>query len=298
MIKHLSSLIAEAKKKKKRKIVVAAAGDQDVLEAINNARSEGIIEPILVGDVPKIKSIAKKIKFDIKDIETINIPDKFEASLKATLLIREGQAEILMKGLVSTGILLKAVLNKEYGLRTGSILSHVAIFESPFYHKLLGVTDAAMNVDPSLEDKIGIINNAVKVFHKLGNPNPKVAIVGSVETINPKMEATMHAATISMMNYRKQITGCIIDGPLAIDNAVSKRSSELKNITSDVAGDVDLILAPDIDGANILYKSLNFLGGATAAAVIMGASVPIVLTSRADSEKSKFLSIALAAVIG
>ena len=203
-----------------------------------------------------------------------------------------------MKGLVSTGILLKAVLNKEYGLRTGSILSHVAIFESPFYHKLLGVTDAAMNVDPSLEDKIGIINNAVKVFHKLGNPNPKVAIVGSVETINPKMEATMHAATISMMNYRKQITGCIIDGPLAIDNAVSKKSSELKNITSDVAGDVDLILAPDIDGANILYKSLNFLGGATAAAVIMGAKVPIVLTSRADSEKSKFLSIALAAIIG
>ena len=297
MIKHLSSLVEEAKKKRKRKIVVAASGDQDVLEAINNARSEGIIEPILVGDVPKIRAIAKKIKFDIKNIETIDIKDKYEASLKATLLLREGKAEILMKGLVGTGILLKAILNKEYGLRTGSILSHVAIFESPFYHKLFGVTDAAMNVDPSLEDKIGIIKNAVEVFHKLGNPNPKVAIVGSVETINPKMEATMHAATISMMNYRKQITGCIIDGPLAIDNAVSKKSSELKNITSDVAGDVDLILAPDIDGANILYKSLNFLGGATAAAVIMGAKVPIVLTSRADSEKSKFLSIALAAVI-
>ena len=148
-----------------------------------------------------------------------------------------------------------------------------------------------------LEKKIAIIHNAVEVFHGLGNPNPKVAIVGSVETVNPKMEATMHAATISMMNYRKQIQNCIIDGPLAIDNAVSKKAAELKNITSDVAGDVDIILGPDIDGANILYKSLSFLGGASAAAVIMGAKVPIVLTSRADSEKSKFLSIALAAAI-
>ena len=202
-----------------------------------------------------------------------------------------------MKGLVSTGVLLKAVLNKEVGLRKGALLSHVAIFETPFYHKLLGVTDAAMNVNPDLEEKIGIIKNAVEVFHGLGNSNPKVAIVGSVETINPRMEATMHAATISMMNYRKQITGCIIDGPLAIDGAVSKKSADLKNITSDVAGDVDIILAPDIDGANILYKSMNFLGGATAAAVIMGAKVPIVLTSRGDTERSKYLSIALAAAI-
>jgi len=189
------------------------------------------------------------------------------------------------------------VLDKEVGLRKGALLSHVAVFETPYYHKLLGVTDAAMNVNPELEEKIGIIKNAIDVFHKLGHENPKVAIVGSVETINPRMEATMHAATISMMNYRKQITGCIIDGPLAIDGAVSKRASELKHITSNVAGDVDIILAPNIDGANILYKSLNFLGGATAAAVIMGAKVPIVLTSRGDTEKSKYYSIALAAAI-
>jgi len=227
----------------------------------------------------------------------IDIEDKFEASAMAVKMIKEGKAEILMKGLVSTGVLLKAVLDKEVGLRKGALLSHVAIFETPYYHKLLGVTDAAMNVDPELMDKIGIIKNAVDVFHKIGNDNPKVAIVGSVETINPRMEATMHAATISMMNYRKQITGCIIDGPLAIDGAVSKKSADLKNITSEVAGDVDIILAPDIDGANILYKSLNFLGGATAAAVIMGATVPIVLTSRGDTEKSKYYSIALAAAI-
>ncbi len=297
MIKHLNELVEIAKQKKTRKIAVAAAGDQDILEAIRNARKEGIIEPILVGEKLKIQEIAKKIKFDISGIRLIDEEDKYKASQKAVKLVKDGEAEILMKGLVNTGMLLKAVLNKEVGLRKGVTLSHVALFETPFYHKLLGVTDAAMNVDPDLENKIEIIKNAVEVFHRLENPNPKVAIVGSVETINPRMEATMHAATISMMNYRKQIKGCIIDGPLAIDNAVSKKSSELKGITSDVAGDVDIILAPDIDGANILYKSLNFLGGATCAAIVMGATVPVVLTSRADSEKSKFLSIALAAAI-
>ncbi|NQU34981.1 MAG: bifunctional enoyl-CoA hydratase/phosphate acetyltransferase [Bacteroidetes bacterium] len=297
MIKDLSTLVELAKNKRKRKIVVAAAGDQHVLEAIANATREGIIEPILVGEESEIRRIAAEIGFDIKNIEVIDIEDAYDASLEATKIIGEGRADILMKGLVSSGQLLKAVLNKDFGLRTGSLLSHVAIFETPYYHKLLGVTDAAMNVEPSLEDKIDIIKNAVNVFHGLGIVNPKVAIIGSVETINPKMEATMHAATISMMNYRKQIKGCIIDGPLALDGAISKDAAKLKNITSDVAGDADLILAPDINGANILYKALNFLGGATAAAVIMGATVPIVLTSRGDSGKSKFLSIALAAAI-
>lgn len=297
MITHLASLVELAKNKRRRKIVVAAAADLHVLEAIKNARQEGIIEPILIGDLEKIIAIAKQIDFDLEGIEIQDIKDNQEASLAATTLIKKGKAEILMKGLVSSGILLRAVLDKEKGLRKGATLSHVALFESPYYHKLLGVTDAAMNVEPGLEEKIAIIRNAIEVYHRLGNPNPKVAIVGSVETINPKMEATMHAATISMMNYRKQITGCIIDGPLAIDGAVSKRAADLKNITSDVAGDVDLILAPDINGANILYKSLSFLGGATAAAVIMGAKAPIVLTSRGDTEKSKFLSIALAAAI-
>ncbi len=297
MITKLNDLVAITKNNPTKKIAVAAAGDIDVMEAIKNAKEEGIVEPILVGDEPKIRGIAKKIGFDLTGIEIINNPDKYGASAEAVKVIKEGRAEILMKGLVSTGVLLKAVLNKEVGLRKGALLSHVAIFETPYYHKLLGVTDAAMNVNPELEDKIGIIKNAVEVFHGVGNTNPKVAIVGSVETINPRMEATMHAATISMMNYRKQITGCIIDGPLAIDGAVSKKSADLKNITSDVAGDVDIILAPDIDGANILYKSMNFLGGATAAAVIMGATVPIVLTSRGDTERSKFLSIALAAAI-
>lgn len=297
MIEHLEQLVDLAKDKKKRRIVVAAAADHHVLEAIKNAIAEGIIEPILIGETEKIKEISKEIGLNLDSIELIDEKDKFTACLTATRLIGEGKAEILMKGLVSSGILLKAVLDKEYGLRKGSILSHVALFESPYYHKLLGVTDAAMNVNPDLMEKIAIIKNAVDLYHGLGNMNPKVAIVGSVETVNPKMEATMHAATISMMNYRNQITGCIIDGPLAIDGAVSKRAAALKNITSEVAGDVDIILAPDINGGNILYKSMAFLGGATSAAVIMGAKVPIVLTSRGDTERSKFLSIALAAAI-
>lgn len=297
MFKKLNEIVEIAKNKTTQRIVVAAAADDDVLEALKNAHELGIIVPVLVGDMPKIKEIAAKIGLDLSNIELYDFPDKYEASDMAVQLIREGKGDILMKGMVSTGILLKSVLNKEEGLRKGELLSHIALFETPYYHKLLGVTDAAMNVKPDLEQKIGIIKNALEVYHKLGFASPKVAIVGSVETINPRMEATMHAATISMMNYRKQITGCIIDGPLAIDGAVSKRASELKHITSDVAGDVDLILAPNIDGANILYKSLNFLGGATAAAVIMGATVPIVLTSRGDTERSKYLSIALAAAI-
>ena len=298
MIKHLMELVERAKQRETRKLVLAAAGDEDALLAVKNAVNQGIVEPILVGDMLKIQTIAKRISFDISELETYDVEDKNEASAKACMLIKEGKGEILMKGNVGTGTLMKAVLNKEAGLRKGDTLSHVAVFESPYYHKLLGVTDAAMNVGPDLETKIAIIKNAIEVFHKLDNPNPKVAIVGSVETVNPRMEATMHAATISMMNYRKQITGCIIDGPLAIDNAISKKSAELKNITSDVAGDTDIILAPGIDAGNILYKTLNFLGGAVAAAVIMGAAAPVVLTSRSDSDKSKFLSIALAANIG
>ena len=186
MIKKLSELETLAKSKATtRKIAVAAAGDQEVLEALKNAASQGIIEPVLIGDEKMIRLIAGEIGFDISKFEVIDIEDKYEASVKAVKLIKKGKAEILMKGLVSTGVLLKAVLDKEIGLRKGALLSHVAVFETPYYHKLLGVTDAAMNVNPELEDKIGIIKNAVEVFHKLGNPNPKVAIVGSVETIIP-----------------------------------------------------------------------------------------------------------------
>lgn len=297
MLKSLSILLELAKLKGKCRVAVAAAADKHVLDALMMAKNEGFAEPILIGEKEAIKKIAQELSFDLSTIEIIDIADPFLASVEAVSLIRNKKADILMKGLVGTGPMLKAVLDKENGLRKGAVLSHVALFETQFYHKLLGVTDAAMNVAPEFDDKVSLVQNAIEVFHKLGMKEPKVAVIGAVETVNPKMEATVHAAMLTQMNRRKQIKGCIIDGPLALDNAVSAESAQHKGIVSDVAGDVDLIVTPDINSGNILYKALNFLGGATTAAVIMGARVPIVLTSRADSERSKLMSIALAAAI-
>lgn len=297
MLKSLSTFIDIARQKGIKRIAVAAAADQHVLDAIKMARDEKITEPILVGEKSAIEKVSASLNFDLTGVRIIDVADPYKASVEAVALIRNGEADILMKGLVGTGPLMKAVLDKETGLRKGATLSHVALFETPFYHKLLGVTDAAMNVAPEFDEKVAIVQNAVEVFHKLGILEPKVAVIGAVETVNPKMEATVHAAMLTMMNRRKQIKGCIIDGPLALDNAVSAESAHHKGIQSEVSGDVDLIVTPDINSGNALYKALNFLGGATTAAVIMGAKVPIVLTSRADSEKSKLMSIALAAAI-
>lgn len=296
-LKTLQSFVEIAKNKKKRRLVVAAAADEHVLIAVKQAAEEGIIEPILVGDKNKVEAICKTIGFDLKDIEIIGIPDDSQASVKAVSLVREGKAEILMKGLVSTGTLLKAVLDKDNGLRKGALLSHIALFETVYYHKLFCITDVALNIAPDIDQKVEIIHNAIEAFHKLGIKNPKVAVIGAVEIVNPKMEATVHAALLTQMNKRGQIKGCIIDGPFALDIAVSKEAALHKGIVSEVAGDCDIILVPDINSGNIFYKSLNFLGGATSAALIVGATVPIVLTSRSDSEKSKMFSIALAAAM-
>jgi len=297
ILKSLNDIVELAKAKEKRRLAVAAAADRPVLEAVKNAYENGIIVPILVGNKNEIEKISKEIKFDLSGIEIIEESDPAKASIKAVALIKDGKADILMKGLVSTAPLLKAVLDKENGLRKGATLSHFALIESPYYHKLLAVTDAAMNVYPEFNDKVDILKNAIEVFHKLGIENPKVAIVCAVETVNEKMPPTIHAAMLTMMNKRGQITGCIVDGPLALDNAISKEAAHHKGIKSEVAGDADLILTPNIESGNILYKSLNFLGGAVTAAIIIGAKVPIVLTSRADSDRSKLLSIALAAAM-
>lgn len=297
MLKDLNQIMEMAKARTTRTLVVAAAEDEHVLEAVKEARAQNIVEPILVGDELKVKELASKIGFDLQGVEIHHEPNPAKASVKAVALIREGKGQILMKGLVSTGPLLKAVLDKEVGLRKGATLSHIAFFESPYYHKILGVTDAAMNVAPEFEEKVDILVNAVDTFHKLGVKNPKVAVVSAVETVNPKMEATVHAAMLTMMNQRGQIKGCVVDGPLAIDNAISKEAAIHKGIKSEVSGDVDIILTPDINGGNILYKTLNFIGGASVAAVIMGAKVPIVLTSRSDSALSKLQSIGLAAAM-
>ncbi|MFO8235915.1 MAG: bifunctional enoyl-CoA hydratase/phosphate acetyltransferase [Bacteroidales bacterium] len=297
ILKSLDDLIDIAAKKETKKLAVAAAGGQAVLNAVKDASDRGIVIPVLVGNKENIKQIAKEIKFDIQNIDIYNEEDSTKASKKAVSLVREGKADILMKGLVSSAPLLKAVLDKEQGLRKGSTLSHFALVESPYYHKLLGITDAAMNIAPEFHEKVDILNNAVDVFQGLGKTNPKVAVVGPLEVLNQKIESTTHAAMLSKMNERGQIKNCLVDGPLAIDNAVSKKAAEHKGIESEVAGDADILMTPELNSGNILYKSIMFLGGGTSAAVVMGAKVPIVLTSRADTERSKMMSIALAAAM-
>lgn len=297
MIKKLSELVEMAKNKPTQRLAVAAAADKAVLQAVKSATEDDIVAPVLVGNEANIKKIAAEIGFDLSGIKIHDESNPAAAAKKAVSLIKNGEADVLMKGLVSTGPLLKAVLDKENGLRKGGTLSHVAFIESPYYHKVLGVTDAAMNIAPELAEKADIIKNAVDGYHRLGIENPKVAVIGAVEVVNPKMEATTDAAILTAMNRRGQIKGCEIDGPLAIDNAVSKEAAEHKGIHSNVAGDADIIMLPDINAGNVMYKTLNFLGGGISAAVIMGAAVPVVLTSRADSEKSKMLSIALAAAM-
>jgi len=212
-------------------------------------------------------------------------------------LVHDGIADVLMKGGCSTAQLLKGVLNKEWGLRKGALLSHFALFEIPAYHKLLGITDVAINIAPSLEDKVAIINNAVDFLRRLGISNPKVAMIAAVETVNEQMPATVDAAGIAQMNRDHIIRDCLVEGPLAFDTAISKESAEHKNLVSEVAGDADLLVMPDIEAGNVLYKALAYFAGSRVASVILGASAPVVLTSRSDSEEAKLNSILLAAAV-
>ncbi len=279
----------------KKKLVLATAQDQHSLGAVVRAWKDDIIEPILIGDKEGIQNICASNNYDITGVRIIHEPDIEMAVEMSVKMVSSKQADILMKGKVGTSVLLRCVLNKEWGLRTGNLLSHFALFEVETYPKVIAVTDVAMNIAPNLQDKIAIINNSVSCLIKLGYIMPKVAILGAVEMVNETMEATLHAALLSKMNQRDQIKNCIIDGPLAFDNAVSLESARHKGIKSEVAGDTDLLLMPDIEVGNVLYKSLVFFAKAKVAAVILGARVPIVLTSRSDSEQAKYDSILLSA---
>jgi phosphate butyryltransferase len=295
--KPLSNLLERVKGKPVKRIAVAAAEDKAVLLSIREAAKTGIIEPILVGNRGKIEAILSEIDFTGNNIRILDESNPSISAEKAVELIKKGEADILMKGFVGTGPLLKAVLDKEKGLKKSGTLSHFALFDIPSYPKLLGITDAAMNISPDFNEKTEILLNAIDILHRLGLEIPKVAVISPVEVVNPKIESTLHAAMFSMMQKRGQIKGCLIDGPLALDNAISKEAAEHKGIHSEVAGDADLLLTPDLDAGNMLYKSLIFFAGGITAAIITGASVPIVLTSRSDSEESKLMSIILAAAL-
>ena len=293
-LKSLDELIIPNDQRPKRRIVVAAAADRHVLEAIKKACELKIAEPILVGDHDEIVSLAVSIGLKREQFEVINEPEPEKACIRAVSLIKEGKAEILMKGMVPTATLLKAVLDKEYGLRKRETLSHFALFQTSYYHKLIGISDAAMNINPSLQEKVNIVENSVEVMNRLGIQNPKVAILAPLELVNQKIPSSIDAAALTRMNTEQRINNCLIYGPLALDNAISKAAAEQKGLDSPVAGDADILIVPDLDSGNILYKSLIFLSDGIAAAIITGASVPIVLTSRADSEMNKLYSIALA----
>ncbi len=297
ILKSLESVLEIAKSKPAAIMAVAAAADDHALDAVKEASKAGIITPILTGDKKTIEEIAARIGLNLDGIEIIDEKDPVKSCAIAVSLIKSGRAQILMKGLVGTADLLRAVLNRENGISRGTVMSHAAILESPHYHKVLCITDCGMNIAPDLKEKTDIINNVVEIYKKLKLDKPKVAILAAVELINEKMEATTHAAMLVMMNKRGQIKDCVIDGPLAFDNIISKEACTHKGIVTDIGGDADIVILPNIETGNTLYKALVYLGGATVASVALGASVPIVLTSRSDSDRSKLMSIALAAAM-
>lgn len=294
MITDFKEIIHLARKEKPKIISVAAAHDEDVLKAIKCAYEAGIIKGILVGERTKIEQIANEIKLDLREFEIVNEVDLVECCRLAVEKVTLGQAHMLMKGLVDTSIILKAVLNKEANLRTGRVLSHVGVIAAPTHNKVLLVSDAAMNIAPTLEAKKQIVENTVLVAHAIGLEEPKVAIICAKEKVNPKMPATVDAKALEEMNQSGEITGCIVGGPFGLDNAVSKEAARIKGMDHPVAGDADILILPSIESGNVLYKALSFIGDAEAAGIIAGSKVPIILTSRADSDITKLNSIALA----
>ncbi|HKP35733.1 MAG TPA: phosphate acetyltransferase [Pyrinomonadaceae bacterium] len=276
---------------------VAYPCEESALAGAVEAGQAQLIVPLLVGPESEIRKVAAAPNIDIANVQIIDAPNSIAAARKAVELIREGKAEILMKGSLHTDELMAAVVSREGGLRTGRRISHAFVMDVPTYHKVLIVTDGAINIAPALEDKVDICQNAIDLARSLGLDTPKVAIVTAVETVNSKMPATLDAAALCKMAERGQIKGAILDGPLAFDNAISSLAAKTKGIKSSVAGDPDILLAPDLEAGNILAKQLTFLANADSAGLVLGARVPVILTSRADSVRSRIASCAVAKLV-
>jgi len=296
-MKELKEILSLAKSIGPKIIAVAKAEDEEVFLALDQARREKIIQGILVGSKDEIKKLADKNKINLSEYELVEEPDGLKASLLCSQLINQGKADLMMKGLLDTGIFMRGILDKEKGLTTGKLLTHVAVFEIPDFPRLLLLTDAAINIAPTLLEKAQIIQNAVDLALSLGIENPKVACIAAMEKVNPeKMPVTVDAACLSMMSKRGQIKGAIVDGPFALDNATSEESAEIKGVKSPIAGKADILLCPDIETGNVIYKTLIEFAKAKCAAIVLGTKAPVVLTSRADSHETKFMSIALGVV--
>ena len=297
MIKTIEELVEKAKKIDTKTLVVACAADEHVLEAVEMARKENIINGILVGNKVDIITILNKLNYNVDNNVIVDESDPQKACLHSVKLVSSNDGYFLMKGLVDTSTILRAALNKEFGLRTQNRISHVSVMEVPTHNKLIYMTDGAMNIAPTLDEKRQIIENSVKIAHAVGNNNPNVGVICAVEKVNPQMEATLHAAELVKMNEEGILSGCTVGGPFAIDNAINKEAALHKGIKDPIAGQIDILVMPQIESGNVFYKTMMFLANAKSASVIAGAKKPIVLTSRADSKESKFYSIALCALV-
>ena len=298
MIKKLDEMLDVLKGNEKAVLSVAAAHDEEVLLAIKSATEIGIITPILVGHEDEIRNISNKINFNLDKIKIINKETIEECAEVAVKLVSSNEVDFVMKGLLDTSVILKAVLNKEWGLRTDSLLSHVMIYEVGFYHKLLVTTDGGMNIAPDYEQKVKILKNAIKATEPLGLKTIKVAALAAKEKVNPKMQATIDAKQLEDAGKNGEFgENVIVEGPLAFDLAVSKEACKVKNFKTQVGGDVDIMLMPTIEVGNGIGKAFTYAAGAKSAGIIMGAKAPIVLVSRADTHESKLYSIAYGAIV-
>ncbi|SFI93668.1 phosphate butyryltransferase [Terrisporobacter glycolicus] len=279
----------------KKRMVIAAAGEEHTLQAALHARKEGIVTPVLVGDKLEINRILNDLNEIVSDEDIYDVSDVKEAADKAVELVREGKGDFLMKGFLDTSVILKAVVNKEKGLGKGGVMSHFTMFQVPNYHKILVAVDGGMVTYPTLEQKKCIIENTVGVLRSYGYENPKVAVLSCVEKVNPKMPETVEADALTKMNEKGEITGCVVAGPISYDCAMSNDVAKLKKFYSPVAGDADILVAPNIHAGNIMGKMLTITCGAKMAGFIVGAKCPIVLTSRGSSAEEKYLSIVMSA---
>ncbi len=296
MISSIADLIDQARETPPLKLAVAAAGDPVVLKSVARAWQDGIIEPLLVGERNKIEEARKRIEPDL-EARVIEVKDSREAASRTMELISQGEADFPMKGLLSSGAILQALLNKEYGLRQEGLLSLVTLIYLEREERLVFMTDAGLNIAPDLTDKAEMIKNAVTIARSIGQKKPRVAPLAAVETVNEKMPVTQEAAQLSKMAERGQIKNCLVDGPLALDNAILPEAAEHKGITGEVAGKADILLVPDIEAGNILYKAWILYAGFPSASLVYGARVPLVMTSRADSPETKYNSIALGKLV-
>jgi phosphotransacetylase len=276
---------------------IAHPCDESSLRGAIEAAEAKLIRPILIGPEAKVRPVAERCGIDLAPYQVVDAAHSHAAAARAVEVVRAGEAQALMKGSLHTDELMAEVVRKDTGLRTERRISHAFIMDVPTYPKALVVTDAAINISPDLETKADIVRNAIDMAHALGRDMPKVAILSAVETVTPKIPSTIDAAALCKMAERGQIAGALLDGPLAFDNAISKEAAEIKGIRSEVAGDADILLVPDLEAGNILAKQLSFLANADAAGIVLGARVPIILTSRADSVRARMASCAIAALL-